>query len=774
VDPEKPDLELNSVSVELDLFEQLGLEITGEAKTTARINISSDTGESYFRSIYIPNSGVYQTNNLLGKQMSCGGITYTVKVTLTDRAGNISQESTQTIKTKDCPVCGGSGSGLFAHPTNFAGKLTSNYPVRAIQSNPNGPHAGVDFGIPNGTPIYASYDGIVKRANHVYPNKPNTALGWGNVVILEHNVEGIKHQTIYAHLNTQKVVNEGDEVKRGQVIGYSGNSGFSTGPHLHYQIEKEGASLAPELSDGIIRWNMQYPVDPKGYLPPLETDLTPEQQAYLCPDTEGVDLGDGGSDGDDIDFGNLVTDLEGEELEVNIPSDSILGEELMNELLELMKKDATKYFDYIYEPIERINSDCNGGDLLCYLHYADQSAYRAFELIQEWFNGFFEGVGQWFIDLWNLISAPFKAVWSFITKIPTYIFNPGKIIDDFKASLQPVIDIFNKLTDEETRKAMIAGAIDEIRALLNKTAPEKARFEGQVLGYLAPEIAIAVFTAGGSLGAKIGQYTAQISTKIINLLKGINIARGFIGKTITIAANTLAKIVKVGSKIIIQITDAIEIARKAQDEAFEAFLKLLKFDKAKDVVKRFRSVITFCKSNIKSFAFRSPVDNSKFSISDLFKPVGVEASFGKAQVCYLLDFPDSHWRERHFDITDIQLQNRAKGIKQTVNGKEVKALFPGQTASKFTIPEGEVNNLITDKLRTAKGKDFVNSLEDLKPDERKDIVFDLDKSIGYGYTVPKGSTSLNKVTNMNKIKIVFAKNSNDELFILTSHPYLPK
>ena len=90
-------------------------------------------------------------------------------------------------------------------------------------------HTGIDFSAIKGTPIYATGDGIVKKAK--------TSLrktGYGNQVEIDH---GYGYITKYAHMQ-MFVVKRGQNVKRGQMIGYVGNSGGSTAPHCHYEIIK--------------------------------------------------------------------------------------------------------------------------------------------------------------------------------------------------------------------------------------------------------------------------------------------------------------------------------------------------------------------------------------------------------------------------------------------------------------------------------------------------------------------------------------------------------
>jgi murein DD-endopeptidase MepM/ murein hydrolase activator NlpD len=95
-------------------------------------------------------------------------------------------------------------------------------------------HMGLDFAAPSGTPIYATADGIVKFSGF----SPN---GYGNHVVINH---GFGYETLYGHM-VRVSATQGQQVKRGQVIGYVGSTGKSTGPHLHYEVHKSGVQVDP-------------------------------------------------------------------------------------------------------------------------------------------------------------------------------------------------------------------------------------------------------------------------------------------------------------------------------------------------------------------------------------------------------------------------------------------------------------------------------------------------------------------------------------------------
>jgi len=94
-------------------------------------------------------------------------------------------------------------------------------------------HTGLDFTADIGTEIYATGDGLVKA--------PNGGSGYGLHIVVDH---GFGYQTLYAHMS-RMAVRPGEKVKRGQIIGYVGNTGVSSGPHLHYEVIKNGQKVNP-------------------------------------------------------------------------------------------------------------------------------------------------------------------------------------------------------------------------------------------------------------------------------------------------------------------------------------------------------------------------------------------------------------------------------------------------------------------------------------------------------------------------------------------------
>lgn len=110
-----------------------------------------------------------------------------------------------------------SGFGVRIHPV---------YKIRKF-------HSGIDFTAPSGTPIYATGNGRVEASG--------ADGGYGLRVLINH---GYNHKSLYGHMS-RIVAKPGQKVKRGDLIGYVGNTGTSTGPHLHYEVHKNGAPVNP-------------------------------------------------------------------------------------------------------------------------------------------------------------------------------------------------------------------------------------------------------------------------------------------------------------------------------------------------------------------------------------------------------------------------------------------------------------------------------------------------------------------------------------------------
>jgi len=123
-------------------------------------------------------------------------------------------------------------SGKFTTPADAA--ISDVFgSQRVFNGKTSSPHLGLDFRVPSGTPVAAMNDGTVLLARPLYFE--------GNCVVIDHG-QGLL--TLYLHLSEFKV-KEGDQVKRGEVIGLSGGTGRATGPHLHVAVRWQGSYLDP-------------------------------------------------------------------------------------------------------------------------------------------------------------------------------------------------------------------------------------------------------------------------------------------------------------------------------------------------------------------------------------------------------------------------------------------------------------------------------------------------------------------------------------------------
>ena len=115
-----------------------------------------------------------------------------------------------------------------------AGEVTSRFGWRSSPWGGGGDwHPGIDIASDTGTPIYATADGVVANSSWYG--------GYGNMVEINHG-NGIV--TIYGH-NSQNLVSAGQQIKKGQLIAYMGSTGYSTGPHVHYEIRVNGTAVNP-------------------------------------------------------------------------------------------------------------------------------------------------------------------------------------------------------------------------------------------------------------------------------------------------------------------------------------------------------------------------------------------------------------------------------------------------------------------------------------------------------------------------------------------------
>jgi murein DD-endopeptidase MepM/ murein hydrolase activator NlpD len=166
-----------------------------------------DNGDTRFKSLFASWTQLERTSPTLGTGEEVTAYSSPVPVTGVSVPSRMPLEGAQLT----------SGFGMRSHPV-LGGRRQ---------------HQGIDLAAPTGTPVYATADGVVSRADWY--------SSYGLYISVEH---GAAMQTRYAHLSRLAVA-EGDNVKKGDLIGYVGSTGRSTGPHLHYEVRVDGLAVNP-------------------------------------------------------------------------------------------------------------------------------------------------------------------------------------------------------------------------------------------------------------------------------------------------------------------------------------------------------------------------------------------------------------------------------------------------------------------------------------------------------------------------------------------------
>jgi murein DD-endopeptidase MepM/ murein hydrolase activator NlpD len=166
------------------------------------------------------------TGNILAARFTNRGKSYTA-VRYTNKQGNSSYYTADGNSMR---------KAFIRTPVDFA-RISSRFSNGRKHPilNKIRAHKGVDYAAPRGTPIKSAGDGKVLLAGR--------KGGYGNTVVIQH---GNRYRTLYAHMRGfAKGVRSGSMVKQGQIIGYIGTTGLSTGPHLHYEFQVDGVHVDP-------------------------------------------------------------------------------------------------------------------------------------------------------------------------------------------------------------------------------------------------------------------------------------------------------------------------------------------------------------------------------------------------------------------------------------------------------------------------------------------------------------------------------------------------
>jgi hypothetical protein len=156
-------------------------------------------------------------------------------LTEADRAARPKEEAAASPGATGAAGAAGAGAGPWAHPVPGA-PVTQWYGMTDFARSgyyKGAPHTGIDFGVPTGTPVHAAERGKVTLAGWYG--------GYGNAVMIDH---GAGLASLYGHLQRFATA-VGKLVERAEVIAYSDNTGNSTGPHLHWEVRRNGAHIDP-------------------------------------------------------------------------------------------------------------------------------------------------------------------------------------------------------------------------------------------------------------------------------------------------------------------------------------------------------------------------------------------------------------------------------------------------------------------------------------------------------------------------------------------------
>lgn len=190
---------------------------------------TGDTFEILFERLYTENGAVARDGEILFAALTVAGKRMTIyrwtdedgRADYFDRDGNSIRKALLRTPVDSARIT--SSYGMRRHPILGFSKM----------------HTGVDFAAPTGTPIYAAGDGTIKRASRF--------SGYGNYVEIAHNGQ---LSTAYGHLSRfARNITAGAKVRQGDVIGYSGATGRATGPHLHFEVIRNGTKVNPLAVD---------------------------------------------------------------------------------------------------------------------------------------------------------------------------------------------------------------------------------------------------------------------------------------------------------------------------------------------------------------------------------------------------------------------------------------------------------------------------------------------------------------------------------------------
>jgi murein DD-endopeptidase MepM/ murein hydrolase activator NlpD len=197
----------------------------------------NDRFSAYFESMVSPSGSIVKDLKLVFASLSTKGSDNERYYYVSGKSGDYYDEKGRSVKRF-----------LSVRPIGGRSRMSSKFgkrrhPIKFYETL----HGGVDYAAKTGTPIYAAGNGKI-----TYYSRRGTL---GKYVKIKHNST---YSTAYAHMNAfVPKLRVGHQVKKGQLIGYVGNTGLSTGPHLHFEVHKKGTRVDPLKQYGIVERNLQ-------------------------------------------------------------------------------------------------------------------------------------------------------------------------------------------------------------------------------------------------------------------------------------------------------------------------------------------------------------------------------------------------------------------------------------------------------------------------------------------------------------------------------------
>ncbi|SFD19914.1 M23 family metallopeptidase [Clostridium uliginosum] len=206
----------NDIKIEVKLKEDK--EVIIDPKTKIQLDESMYIGENKVI------EGEAGSKNVIAEVVYCNGTKTREKII----SENIIKQAKDRLEYRGVKTPIGNNIAFLERPTRGGG-ITSKFGARWGRN-----HNGIDIAGNIGEPVTAAYNGVIEEAGWVN--------GYGNMIMIKHE-DSI--DTIYGHLSTIKV-NKGQQVQKGDIIGEVGNTGRSTGPHLHFELRSKGSPINPE------------------------------------------------------------------------------------------------------------------------------------------------------------------------------------------------------------------------------------------------------------------------------------------------------------------------------------------------------------------------------------------------------------------------------------------------------------------------------------------------------------------------------------------------